>query len=558
MIPFRMSVLILACAIFWGGTVADTVMAQAWEAAKADGKAFGQSLQPTANANARATPTADSVPGFTANPPQSNYSSNPDALKSDAAAQAPSNTGYATVTSSVQNRVQFAPSEITATLAPSKDVVTNASSYVSGYGGSQGECHDLPGGQVSPGTYEQACNAGYSASTSDQSCAIPLIDNATTLYNYDCSDGGNGVPLCTPFDGCNQIAERPGRCLQYGGPTGKDCVEPGNPIYTMQCQAAVSGYTPVATVPTYTTSPDDSACASLAAQSSCSVDADVCTDSSPTERVVGGVAVQAACWAWSRTYHCSGVDPTPKSDCGQLEQMGCTFKRETCITGETPCLTVDRVYDCPIPAGPAQKQQICDGNISCIDGHCDTIDRTPGTEFGNAVVALNVATQAGRELDPNKLTLFSGTRYNCSKTIFGLTNCCTPRGLPFIGGCNSEDVALHKEREKGVCSFVGTFCSSSFLGVCLQKKETHCCFASKISRILQEQGRPQIGKTWGDPKTEQCVGFTIAEFQRLDLSKMDFSEVYSDFEAAAKLPDEMNLVGDMQAKINAFYGAHHP
>ncbi|MBX9884372.1 MAG: conjugal transfer protein TraN, partial [Novosphingobium sp.] len=80
-----------------------------------------------------------------------------------------------------------------------------------------------------------------------------------------------------------------------------------------------------------------------------------------------------------------------------------------------------------------------------------------------------------------------------------------------------------------------------------------CCFESKLSRILQEQGRQQLGKPWGAPKTEQCLGFTIDEFARLDLSKMDFSEVYAEFTDAARLPDELQASQDIQQKIEDYY-----
>lgn len=43
--------------------------------------------------------------------------------------------------------------------------------------------------------------------------------------------------------------------------------------------------------------------------------------------------------------------------------------------------------------------------------------------------------------------------------------------------------------------------SPIFLGICLTKRDVYCCFQSKISRILQEQGRPQLGKTWGRPRS---------------------------------------------------------
>ena len=129
--------------------------------------------------------------------------------------------------------------------------------------------------------------------------------------------------------------------------------------------------------------------------------------------------------------------------------------------------------------------------------------------------------------------------------------------------CTSSSPALLVARidekdDAGLCHKVGTYCSSSFLGICVTKKDVYCCFQSKISRILQEQGRPQIGKPWGKPKTETCEGFSIFEFQQLDLAAMNFSEVYADFMEAAKLPDEAAALVQIQQKIADYYAAHKP
>src|SRR3546814_1459312 len=68
---------------------------------------------------------------------------------------------------------------------------------------------------------------------------------------------------------------------------------------------------------------------------------------------------------------------------------------------------------------------------------------------------------------------------------------------------------------RGFCYKVCTYCSSSVLGICKTKRTAYCCFESKLSRVLQEQGRTQLGKPWDKPKKEQCLGFTIDEFARL-------------------------------------------
>lgn len=235
--------------------------------------------------------------------------------------------------------------------------------------------------------------------------------------------------------------------------------------------------------------------------------------------------------------------------------------REICLDdpADGACQVSERVYRCPIPGTtPEPAQYICGDDVYCINGDCEPIEREASTEFKDAVVALNALGQANAEFDENTLTLFRGTRETCHKKVFGLSNCCSGKGVPLLTPflCNAAERQLDEKDDKGLCHKVGTYCSDRVLGICVTRKDAYCCFQSKISRILQEQGRPQIGKPWGAPKTESCQGFTIYEFQQLDLSVMDFSEVYAEFQDAARLPDEAAALSDIQAKIEAYYANH--
>ena len=96
--------------------------------------------------------------------------------------------------------------------------------------------------------------------------------------------------------------------------------------------------------------------------------------------------------------------------------------------------------------------------------------------------------------------------------------------------------------------------SSHINGGCCSS-EDYCCYGSKLVRILNEQGKAQLGMQWGKANEPDCEGFLIAQFLQLDLSRMDFREVYAEFVDAAKLPDEIETSRQIQERIKAYYDA---
>lgn len=542
----------------------------ATEAAKADGKAFGREQAAAAQGAATTSPDANRIPNFSSTPGEARYFDDPARMEREAASQANGHSGYRAMRDSMDRRARFAPQDLDAVIARSDLINTDPLAFTSGMsvGGSQGRCVPLPPGNGTAARYMATCNVGYTASEETRSCAIPLdvTVETQTRYVYWCSEFGSGdQESCTRFDaaGCERTGFIEGACLQWGdwgGP--RFCAEPGNPISVMSCPAPVAGADLQNIIATrnVTTNRDESGCAALAADASCRQTGETCIDSDPVTRIIDGVAVTQPCWAWERQYVCPRY--VEAQDCQTLETTpGCNLVGEECLSGE-PCRTWERVYDCPVPDQPGSPNQfICDADVYCIDGSCETITREANDEFKDAVVALNAMDQARREFDPDSLTLFKGTRNTCSSKVFGVLNCCKGKGFPLIPGiqllvslgCSREEMLLHERDAQGLCAYVGTYCSDSFLGVCLTKKKVYCCFESKLSRILQEQGRKQLNKPWAKPKTEQCRGFTLDEFSRLDLSQMDFSEVYAEFTEAARLPDELAVASDLQQKIEDYY-----
>jgi conjugal transfer mating pair stabilization protein TraN len=90
---------------------------------------------------------------------------------------------------------------------------------------------------------------------------------------------------------------------------------------------------------------------------------------------------------------------------------------------------------------------------------------------------------------------------------------------------------------KRLCRQIGTYCKKKFLGVCLVKMTTYCCFGTKLSRLIQEQGRGQLGISWGTAENPQCQGLTVEQLSRIDFSTVDLSEIFEDMMANFKQPD---------------------
>jgi conjugal transfer mating pair stabilization protein TraN len=117
-----------------------------------------------------------------------------------------------------------------------------------------------------------------------------------------------------------------------------------------------------------------------------------------------------------------------------------------------------------------------------------------------------------------------------------------------LSGCEQTDMETAALRSSGYCVEVGEYCSQRWWYGCVQKAKAHCCFNSKLARIVHEQGRPQLQEFaalapnyFGQPEAPSCDGFTPLQFQSLDFSTIDLSEYYDDI-ATDTIPDIQNRI----------------
>ena len=214
------------------------------------------------------------------------------------------------------------------------------------------------------------------------------------------------------------------------------------------------------------------------------------------------------------------------------------------------------VADCGAGLGDAQEGGTCGSVRFCVGGDCETVASQANTGFVNAATRLNMAVElGGEEFDRDSLEFFRGERRACHIHLFGLVNCCSNSGaLVGLADCSPEEVALAQERNAGNTHYLGRYCSRRTLfGICIRRSRAWCVFGSKLGRILQQQGRAQLGIPWST-----CRGFTVDEIETIDFEGLDLSEFARDLmdgskEPSVSLPDAGDTGDAMRARIGDFY-----
>ena len=547
--------------------------------ARAEGEAIGTGVRDSTNGAILSNGAEANVPTFAGtNFPTLDYVEDPVGLTA-AGEAARYQQDYKVVVDPYRTVVDPATIDLSAASAIEKDPDTYLGPGA-GLGGATGTCSPLPPGGGGATTYLESCNQGSQPFDETRSCRAPLdivVDSGgPPEWRYECDtiriptrSGNNSSRQCSLIaphvtNGiCRQVGEGTrlvAICLQGvpGKCTEPDFIEIPTEIYNCSQTIAFPGGRQVGGVPRILSEAvDETQCQSAISGATCTLDTETCTAPNET-RTINGLAITRPCWEWSRTYQCQGV--APANDCTALEaRPECVFDHDECLSYDQngACSVYDRWFQCTTPTTgpPPPPAYVCAGDLYCINGECNTVTREASTEFKDAMVAMNVMGELRDGFDPSQLKIFSGEGLKCTKKLFGLSNCCSGKGVPLLTPwlCNSEDRDVDKRDDAGLCHYVGTYCSSKVLGICTTKKQSYCCYGSKLVRILNEQGKAQLGMQWGTPKTPDCEGFLIAQFQQLDLSRMDFSEVYAEFVDAAKLPDEIEMSLQIQEKIENYY-----
>lgn len=102
-----------------------------------------------------------------------------------------------------------------------------------------------------------------------------------------------------------------------------------------------------------------------------------------------------------------------------------------------------------------------------------------------------------------------------------------------LAQCSQDENIFQMHKGANLTVFIKDECSKKFLGSCVEHREHYCSFNSVLAKIINVQGKTQIGMDVAD-----CSGLSPEQVSQLDFTKIDFSEFTGKLleEAQAGLP----------------------
>ena len=308
----------------------------------------------------------------------------------------------------------------------------------------------------------------------------------------------------------------------------------------------------------------------------CSDQGKICVSSGM--RVVDGFEVSRPCWQWSYVKTCQYPS---KNDCRLYEHCYDLGTKE-CLLKDSlgNCVNHKKEFSCKSWEATQKENKearidlvekdgptglVCTG-VPCIDGNCVDKSYLTNGEMMDAVSKLHAASNMQPDKDHN-FNLFAGFSSHCSKKPAGFSNCCpgTVKGWgKHLGAiCTKDEISLINLREKKLCVYVGK--KSSGTKPFHVNKHYFCCFGNTLERIIQVEGRKQLGLNFGSDGNPDCRGLTIEEItgydkygnergKGLDFSKMDFSDFIKElmvkFTGTYKTPNPQEIADRIKAHMN--------
>ncbi len=259
-------------------------------------------------------------------------------------------------------------------------------------------------------------------------------------------------------------------------------------------------------------------------------------------------------WEIRRVYQIkSGVTNT----CKVFQKLGYTLIKSTCLETDTTddginiCKVYENTYESAASSNRRDAVGYTDKNP--LEGPV----KTPNANLFKALSTLEGLHQMAKSMEGAPVfSIFKGDVGKCTTNFGGsFKNCC--EGVGGVGtkfklatGCSGDEQQLQQWRKEGRCVYLGNVRKNKTMGINFSSEKVFCCFPSKIARLIQEQGRAQLGLTFGTATAPNCRGLTPDELKAVDFGKLDLSEAFSDLSTTIPHAQQVMRDGLIQSQKN--------
>lgn len=126
--------------------------------------------------------------------------------------------------------------------------------------------------------------------------------------------------------------------------------------------------------------------------------------------------------------------------------------------------------------------------------------------------------------------------------------------ISIVWKCTEDELGLAVDVDLKKTHYVGSYCAKKTVFGCMERHQSYCVFSSPLSRIINEQARPQLGRGWGTPKNPDCSGITLEELTRLDWNQIDLGEWMDILKVTDNMPGMRDLTLDGMTGEGSYLG----
>lgn len=212
------------------------------------------------------------------------------------------------------------------------------------------------------------------------------------------------------------------------------------------------------------------------------------------------------------------------------------------------------------------------GELSFLKDQGEPASGYEPSDFGSAIGHFNALTETAKPLadglggvfgDPNNPRVFQGVCRQCRVNLGSFfRDCCKLKGIlqGLFGECRAEEkqLAVAAIRNQRCVKIEGRYCHKKTAGICVEKRDSYCCYGSKLARILQEIAHQQLNIPWGEAQNPNCASLSAEQLSRLNFesayAQQKLSEIVEETQASAqekfeRVQKAVSQLGNVQQKV---------